>query len=181
MKKLLTLSILFTFFSNAPLHGVVEPPNYNFSLDALAFFMPGRSFQDMEKQYGKGELMLENGKAKTYRFYVAQIRYKFPVYVNIIEDKSVDFHARLPSYFSHYLFHQALINRYGKQDRYLKKEQSALYIWKNKENARHTYSGTCTITCFPIFYSVSAEPLPPGHRPVLEKLAMPHSAAAPSL
>lgn len=185
MKKLLTLCILFTICSIAPLsqglRAEVEPPNYNFSLDALAFFMPGKDLASIEAKYGKGEIMQDNGETKLYRFYVAQIRYKFPVFVNVKDAKTLDFHARLPTYFSHDLFHQALINRYGKQDQYLKSENNALYLWKNKNSMNHTYAGTCTITCFPIFYSVSPEPLPSGHIPILKSLTLPDSPQAPGL
>ena len=62
--------------------------------------------------------------------------------------------AHLPQYFSHDLFHQALINRLGKQDSYLKKNKTAVYRWKNRKGLNYIYAGACTITCFPIYYAV---------------------------
>lgn len=131
----------------------VDPPNYDFSLDELALFMPGSPLSKIEEKYGKAPPYEKTGKSEIYRFYVKQIRYVFPVFVQVIEGKSVDFYAKLPSYFLHDIFHQSLINRLGKQDKYIKKERHALYIWNNKNNLKHTYHGACTITCFPIYYS----------------------------
>lgn len=85
----------------------------------------------------------------------------------------MDFYAKLPSYFLHDIFLQSLVNRYGKQNSYVKKERSAVYIWNNIEGNKHYYSGSCTITCFPVFYSVIA--LTPteaikDYRPLIETL-----------
>lgn len=131
----------------------VDPPNYEFSLDSLSVFYPGSTMAQMEEAHGKGELIKDAGEVKTYRFYVAQIRYKFPVFVQIYRNKSLDFFAKLPSYFLHDVFHQSMINRYGKQETFYKKEGTALYIWNNEEGTKFTYAGTCTITCFPIYLS----------------------------
>ncbi len=133
----------------------VEPPNYNFSLEALDVFMPGKSLEDIEKSYGKGELYTD-GEFAQIKFYVAHLRYKFPVFVQIKDKKSVGFFARLPQYFSHDLFHQSLINRYQKQDEYLKKEEQAVYLWKKEAGLKRIYSGACTITCFPLYYAVES-------------------------
>ena len=179
MKKLLTLIIFSTLYSIAPTHGEVQPPNYNFSLESLEFFRPGKTLESIQAKYGKGDLVKSDDQGKVYQFYVAQIRYKFPVLVRIKEGKSVDFHARLPTYFSHDLFHQALINRYGKQDRYFKHESNALYFWNNKDGVKHTYSGTCTITCFPIFYAMSQFPLPDGHIPLTDSMILPKPQSVP--
>jgi hypothetical protein len=79
------------------------------------------------------------------------VRYVFPFWVQYEKGKSVDILARLPAYFLHNIFHQSLINRFGPQDKYLKKEEHAVYQWTNKKNFNITYSGACTITCFPVF------------------------------
>jgi len=133
-----------------PVSSQIEPPNYDFSLDTLADFYPGKKFNDMEKKYGKGELTLKE-TIPIYKFYVAHIRYKFPVFVRIFNGESVSFFARLPSYFLHDVFHQSLINRYGKQDEYTKIENMAVYLWKNKDNIKFIYQGQCTLNCFPMY------------------------------
>lgn len=132
----------------------VDPPNYDFSLEAFQPFMPGSSLELIKKSNPKGELQSESGGFSIYKFYIAHIRYKFPIFVQFYDGKVVDFHARLPQYFLHDIFHQSLINRYKKQDKYLNSEEQSVYIWNNIQGNKMIYSGACTITCFPIDYSV---------------------------
>ena len=152
--------------------GKVDPPNYNFSLDNLSAFLPEAPFTAMEQKFGKGELISENNGIKEYKFLVSQLRYKFPVWVQVYEGKSLDFFAKLPSYFLHDIFHQSLINRYGKQDKYFNKENNSVYVWNNKNNVKHVYNGSCTITCFPVYYAgLIATPKDglAGYKPLIEK------------
>ena len=113
-----------------------ELPNYDFSIDNLKVFFPNSTREAIEKIAGKGSLIKNNENIVIKRYYVAQLRYKFPVFVQFYQDKSVDFFARLPSYFLHDLFHQALINRYGEQNRYIRIENSALlYMAEYREQS----------------------------------------------
>lgn len=164
--------LLALIFKAGVVYSKVEPPNYNFSLDELATFAPGKSLKNLNKKYGKALLVENKGEIRSYRFLVSHIRYKFPVIVQTKGDKILDFYATLPSYFLHDVFHQSLINRIGKQDQYLLSEEHAIYVWKNKNNFRHVYSAACSITCFPIFYSVSPkkEDWQNGYRPLVEEL-----------
>jgi hypothetical protein len=163
----------FCLLIAAPLNAQIEPPNYNFSLDSLAVFYPGQKLDTMTEKHGEGELMEKKGKTTLYKFYVAHIRYKFPVFVQINQDNTaVDFFARLPTYFLHNIFHQSLINRYGNQQKYFLQENNAVYKWTDLENFTLTYSGTCTITCFPIYFAGSARELPNGHKSLLEKMKL---------
>lgn len=133
----------------------IEPPNYDFSLDKFQDFMPGKKLSDINIKYpGIKEVLFKEGAFITYKYNIEHIRYKFAVLVQTINGTVTDFHARLPHYFLHDIFHQSLINRLGKQDFYKKTEESAIYIWNDKKNIKHVYSGACTITCFPIFYAV---------------------------
>jgi hypothetical protein len=136
-----------------PLNAKVEAPNYNFSLDTLNDFFPGKDLSSLDSKYGKGEVMSDEGEIKTTKYYVAQIRYKFPVIVQAKNGVITDFLANLPSYFLHDVFFQSLINRHGKQTTYKKVGEEAYYTWVNPE-VKHIYSAACTITCFPIFYAV---------------------------
>lgn len=131
----------------------VEPPNYNFSLDTLNLFMPKKSVKNVKQKYPKMSIQkVQNGNT-LYKVYINQRRYKFPVLFQAKGDVITDFYTRLPAYFLHDVFHQSLINRIGKQNKYFKKEEAAVYIW-NKKKLTHVYSGGCTITCFPIYYTV---------------------------
>jgi hypothetical protein len=136
-----------------PLNAKVEAPNYNFGLDTLADFFPGKSTSEIDTKYGKGETMSEESGLTTLKYNVSHLRYKFPVIVQAKEGVIEDFFARLPSYFLHDLFFQSLINRYGKQTSYKKVGEEAHYVW-NVPPVKHIYSAACTITCFPIFYAV---------------------------
>ena len=73
--------------------------------------------------------------------------------------------VRPPSYLLHDFFHQDLINKYGKQNEYTHENGSGYYYWATK-NKDIYYQGSCTITCFPIFYSEVAKQsaLPPTYK-----------------
>ena len=150
-KLILILPCFILIFQ--PLNAKVEAPNYNFSVDTLSEFYPGTSVESIEKKYGKGSVERNSGSIQTLKFFVAHIRYKFPVLVQVSENKVIDMYARLPSYFLHDVFLQSLVNRIGKQTTYKKTGEHAHYVWNTKE-MRHIYDGACTITCFPIFYAV---------------------------
>lgn len=151
LKLHIILPCLFLMFQ--PLNAKVEAPNYDFSLDALSDFYPDRPVSSLEGKHGKPEEMSSKGDVKTLKYYVAHIRYKFPVIVQTKDGMITDFFARLPSYFLHDVFFQSLVNRYGKQTSYKKVGEEAVYTWE-KDSLKHVYSAACTITCFPIFYAV---------------------------
>ena len=136
--------------------------------------MPGSPLLNIEKEYPLKELVFKSESFKTYKFQIEHIRYRFPILVQFHKDIVTDFHAKLPSYFLHDIFHQSLINRIGVQDVYKKVEEQAIYIWNNKKNRKHYYSGACTITCFPIFYAVQNldQKLPEDYIPLLQKLKL---------
>lgn len=170
MKSVITLFLLI--FSTT-LISKVDPPNYNFSLDSLELFKPGSTLKAIEQKYKIGAIVKKTATTIIYKFYVSQIRYKFPVFVQIHQKKTLDFFARLPTYFLHDIFHQTIINRIGKQDKYFKQEKNAIYTWKNKSGLKHLYSATCTITCFPLYYAVMTLKTPEtvtNYKPLFEQM-----------
>lgn len=170
IKRFKNITIIFVL-TVSNLWAQVEPPNYNFDLDKLQTFMPGSTLESIQSEY-KGEVMFKNSNFITYRFYVSHIRYRFAILVQTLNGKVTDFYARLPSYFLHDIFHQSLINRIGKQDKYFLKNEQAIYQWNNANNFTHTYSGACTITCFPIFYAVKSNDATLGNnfKSIIEQL-----------
>jgi len=152
-----------------PLNAKVEAPNYNFSLETLADFFPEKNRDDLEKKYGKAEVMATKKDLETLKFYVTQIRYKFPVIVHVKNGKVLDFFARLPSYFLHDIFFQTLITQMGKQNEYKKFGEEAVYSWE-KDSLKHVYSAACTITCFPIFYTVFPSQSIKGFKPLIQTM-----------
>lgn len=153
--------------------GKVIPPNYNFSLDKFTMFLPGSPLAPIQEKYGVGELMSRRGTTNVFRYYIKENNYKFPIMVQVFNNQVLDFVANVPSYFLHDIYHQSLINRYGKQDRYLRVGEQAVYVWNNKKNARHVYVGACAITCYPVYYAVRMNQAPeavPGYTSILERM-----------
>jgi hypothetical protein len=165
------LFLFLTILSSFNLLAKVDPPNYDFSVDKFIPFLPGSAIAELVKKH-KPKIEFKDKEYTTYKFYIEHIRYRFAMLVQVKDGKITDFHARLPHYFLHDVFHQSLINRYGPQDKYKKTEESALYLWKENNNVSHLYSGTCTITCFPIFYSAYFEKHSYGnkYKRILDKL-----------
>jgi hypothetical protein len=150
-----------------PLNAKVQAPNYDFSIKTLNDFFPGKNVEDVNAKYGAPTEMNRKGGAKTFKYQIAHIRYKFPVLLQSKDGVVLDFFARLPSYFLHDVFFQSLVNKLGKQNSYKKVGEEAVYEWEQEGN-KHIYSASCTITCFPIFYAV--QPLKPKVTPVLEQM-----------
>lgn len=147
-------------------HAKVDAYNYNFSLDQLRPFYPGNRISDIKDLV----ILTKKDGYSLGRTEIVYQRYKFFVYIQANQGVILDFFARLPSYFLHDLFHQALINRLGKQTSYIKKESAALYTWKTSDGLTHYYQGTCTINCFPEFYSVVGPNFPPDIIPFLDRM-----------
>jgi hypothetical protein len=168
-----TLFLYVAILSSITLSAKVDPPNYNFSVDKFLPFMPGSPIVDLITKH-KPKVEFQDKEYTTYKFYIKHIRYKFAMLVQVKDGKITDFHARLPHYFLHDVFHQSLINRYGVQDKYTKTEESALYLWNEKNNISHLYSGGCTITCFPIFYAayLAKHDFGKKYKRVLDKLML---------
>jgi hypothetical protein len=182
--KSLIISTLFAFFCgqlfSQNLKETVPPgkekiPNYNFSLDSLKIFFPNNKLDDIEKKSGKGLLVKKNGGFIIKKYFVSHIRYKFPVFVQYENNRSLDFFARLPTYFLHDIFHQSLINRYGPQNQFLNLENSSLYVWQNINGLKLVYNGSCTITCFPqyLFGSKAIPPKTELYKTILDQLWKP--------
>ncbi len=131
----------------------VEAPNYDFTLEKLEPFTPGKSIAELPKKLGKGEVTEDKGDTKIIRYNLVHARYNFPIYVQEQKGIILDFYARLPTYFLHDTFHQSLINKFGKQTKYHRQENDALYVWENLSGMRVIYSGACTVTCYPNYIS----------------------------
>lgn len=171
----LTIQFILILVGSTTAHAQVEPPNYNFSIEKFQNFMPGKKLADIEKDFGKGEKMFKKDPYITYRFYITHLRYKFAILVQAKDGEIVDFHARLPTYFLHDIFHQSLINRLGKQNIYFRENEQAIYVWNQQsDDLVHTYSGACSITCFPVFYAVEKKKAtasnPGEYQSILEQL-----------
>jgi hypothetical protein len=152
MLKLLTIfACLFLF--DQPLKAKYEAPNYNLIVESFSDFYPGKKLEDVEKAYGKGEITDDKGEVQTKKFLVSKNGLSFPVLVQFKESVVTDFFIKFASSFPHNDFHKAFLKNLGPQSSYKPGNGDALYTWE-KAPLKHTYSAACTITCFPIFYSV---------------------------
>lgn len=164
--KLISYFLIF-FFTNVFIsHAKVDAYNYNFSLDQLKPFYPGNRISDIKDLV----YLTKKGDYSLVKTEVIYQRYKFFVYMDVKGDVILGFFSKLPSFFLHDLFHQALINRLGKQTSYTKKESAALYIWKTEDGLTHYYQGSCTINCFPEFYAVVGKDYPADFIPFVDRM-----------
>jgi len=147
--------ILFFFLLSLNLGAAVKAPNQDFKLTELDIFYPGKKTSEIKTKWGDGEVV-EKGPPEIRRYVVAAPNYQIIVLVQIQNDTVIDFYAKLPSYFLHDIFHQSLINKLGKQNRYYLENETAVYVWNNVQGLEHTYASACTITCFPIYYTVNS-------------------------
>lgn len=150
INKLIPIFIALSVFVNTA-KAKAEQVNYDFTYDKFKQFYPGKTLKEIKLKYPRIELINSDGAFETYQANIIYVRYQFPIYIQIKDGQVVDFYARLPSYFIHDIFHQSLINRFGMQNKFHNKDGTSFYIWNNAEGLQITYSGACTITCFPIF------------------------------
>ena len=146
-----------------------------FNYGQLSPFTPGKLVSNIPKSIERSdeEVVMEQALS-VQKFYLSHEMYKFPVWVQYFNDRILDFYVRLPSYFLHDTFHQSLINRYGKQQEYVLRDSTAVFKWKNDDYFR-IYSGSCTITCFPIYYAViskKTEQAPSTYLPLVDQFTI---------
>jgi hypothetical protein len=164
----MTLLLCLIFFLQTPKIFSQEPNLTNqFSLDIFNPFLPGKTLQ-------KDNNYLPLFKKSGYTLglvYIKHQSYQFPLFIQENEGKILDIFARLPSYFLSDFIHKELIKRLGKQDFYTKKDNSALYQW-NREGLEYYYSASCTLTCFPDFYSILSVSYPEDFAPLIRQLEL---------
>lgn len=165
------LIIFFNILFSISASSKVDPPNYEFKIDTFDNFYPEQTIESLKIKFPKNEKAGSTAGAPIQRFFINEQRYQITVLVQERDGAILDFFARLPSYFLHDVFLQSLVNKLGKQKSYKKNGEEAFYIWE-KNNLKHIYSAACTITCFPIFYTVHPINTPPekAFTPMIEQL-----------
>ena len=153
LKLLLFISLLIGL-SNT-LFADIKPPNYDFTFASLIPFMPGGSFTKIKSDKSiQSDIFENNGQLKIFRIILKRANYNIDLYVQVKNDIIIDMYVRLPQHFIHDIFLADLQKKYKKQDKYVQKDMSALYVWMNRENNNIIYHGSCSITCFPMFIEV---------------------------
>lgn len=166
----LLFSTLFIVTINPPsVRGEIKKPDYSSTIKSLQIFYPGQSIKDIEKIRGKGEIYSKRGEELVYQYKIDYFGYDFPILIQVKEGVVLGLWASLPTYFVHDIFHKQLIEMYGKQDHYFKKENSALYLWRDEDGNSVMYSGQCTLTCFSSYIFVVNNKLPKERRTLLKQ------------
>lgn len=148
---LLLLKILAYLFV---IHAEITPPNYDFTLNSLENYMPGKNIEEVKKQNPKFDIFSDNGDQKTLRFKLRRSNYTLDIYTQVKKEIITDLFVRLPQHFLHDIFLADLQKKWNKQDKFVRKDKSALYVWFNRNNTNIIYHGSCSITCFPMFIEV---------------------------
>lgn len=150
------MSILITHFLSLifVIHAEITPPNYDFTLKTIDNFMPGKNIEEVKKQNPKFDLFADNGDQKILRFKIKRANYILDIYTQVKKDTITDLFVRLPQHFLHDIFLGDLQKKWKKQDRFVRHDRSAVYVWFNRDNTNIIYHGSCSITCFPMFIEV---------------------------
>ncbi len=152
--KLLSLTLLLLIFS-PNLRAEIKSPNYDFTLASIEPFFPGKSVSELSKDKAiKSDIFEDNGDAKIMRTKLHRGNYTLDIYTQTKGDKITDVFVRLPQHFVHDLFLTDLVKKYKKQDKFVRKDMSALYVWLNRDGNNILYHGSCSITCFPMFIEI---------------------------
>lgn len=139
-------------------------------LEALGGLMPGTPVGDLERAHGPGAAVRDwaadagpggDAGGPVRRYGVSAPPWRLHAWVRVRGGAARDLFARLPSSVPHDPLHAALIARHGRQDRYLLTNGTAVYGWGPKEGRPSvTYAAQCTITCFPLWLSVTSAAAP---------------------
>lgn len=136
------------------IHAEITPPNYDFTLKTIESFTPGKNIEEIKKQNPKFDIFEDNGEQKVLRFKIARANYSLDVYTQVKKDQVTDLFVRLPQHFLHDLFLSDLQKKWKKQDKFVRHDKSAVYVWINRDNFNIIYQGSCSITCFPMFLEI---------------------------
>ena len=157
--------LFFLFCFNSYAQQSIFP---QFDFDQITAFSPGKKVSEIPKTFGT-PLDLELKDAQKVKLFKIKNKdgYTYPLLIQHVDDEIFDFYARPPSYLLHDFFHRDLIKRYGRQNEYYLENGTGYYIWSNNDLDIY-YSGECTITCFPVFYSqvASKNKLPPTYKSI---------------
>ena len=140
-----------------------KPSTPTFSLEELNAYLPDQKF-NAPKKFTSLDKELER------EIFIFQWNLSsFYVTAHVQTDKGMiqDSYFRFPNNFSHDTILTLLQKQFGKQNKFHKIPNNALYVWKDKDYQGKTmdiiYHGSCTMTCFPMgihFISKSARANP---------------------
>lgn len=89
-----------------------------------------------------------------YIFYIAHREFRFPLIAHFFNTQLADYWITWPSYFLHDVLFKELRDILGPQQEYFHQKDHSVYLWKTSEYEMR-YEASCTITCFPLYLSVT--------------------------
>lgn len=138
-----------------PVLAEIKPPNNDFTLAVIESFFPGQSVEKIKSDKTiQLDIFEDNGNLKTLKIRLKKTNYTLDIYLQTKDDKITDLYVRLPQHFLHDLVLADLQKKYKKQDKFIRKDLSALYTWMNRDGNNIIYHGSCSITCFPMFLEI---------------------------
>jgi hypothetical protein len=155
--KLVIYLLLILVIKTVPfnLNAEIKSPNYDFTFTSIEPFFPGKLLSELAKDKTiKSDIFEDSGTSKIIRTKVHRGNYILDIYNQVKGDQITDVFIRLPQHFLHDLFLADLVKRYKKQDKFVRKDKSALYVWMNRDGNNIIYHGSCSITCFPMFIEI---------------------------
>jgi hypothetical protein len=139
-------SLLFTISAE------IKKPNYDFSPATLEPFFPGSTMEKIKADKTiVSDIFEDNGNQKIVKIKFLRPNYKLDIFVQTKDETVTDLFVRLPQHFNHDLLLTDLQKKYKKQDKFVRKDMSALYVWMNRDGNNIIYHGSCSVSCFPMF------------------------------
>ena len=130
----------------------IKTPNYGFSTNVIEPFFPGSTMEKIKADKTiVSDIYEDNGNEKIIKLKLKKPEYHLDMFIQTKDDKVTDLFVRLPQYFNHDKFLTDLQKKYKKQDKYARKDLSALYMWMNRDGNNIIYHGSCSVSCFPMF------------------------------
>ena len=144
-------ALLFSLSAICQTSPVDDPVYPQFEFGQLAPFQVGKLVSDIPVQFKPVEINLKNA-LKINRYELSHLGYKFPIFVQFAETIILDLFVRLPSYLLHDFFINLLLIITECSKNISSKIRLRFTLWTTNE-VKRVYSGGCTISCFPIFYT----------------------------
>lgn len=155
------LSVMALFLGLSPLiHAEITPPNFDFTIKTLEPFFPGSTLAKIKEDKAiTSDIYEDKGNQKIVKIRFKREKYALDIFVQTKDEKVTDMFVRMPQHFNHDIFLTELQKNYKKQDKFIRKDMSALYVWMNQGGNKIIYHGSCSISCFPMFIEVvSSDP-----------------------
>jgi hypothetical protein len=125
-----------------------------FSLTELSPYLPGNLIDKGKPEIKKAVVLDKEGDKE-----ILLLKYQLPKFylmtnLQIEKNEILDSYFRFPNNYSHDIILTLLQKKFGKQTKYYKKNNDALYWWLDKDFDGKTmdiiYHGSCSLSCFPL-------------------------------